>query len=266
MNNQITVLVPFYNPGTYLAQAVESVFKQSHKDWLLILIDDASTEDYLPRLQHYLTDPRVTLVRHLQNMGQSITLNTGLSYTKTRFAVQLDSDDLFFPYTLEYMVRESVQQPENVALICGNMQIFFEDADGRITSKKIRTGASFSGRYQFLLANTTLCPRFYRVSALQKIGGWPLDDPYCGRYREDMRILYRLIEHYRFHWIDKVLYKVRIHKSNHTHQVKLYTEMMEWSVRDALRRWGNYYEPTFETVEGGWKRILGLKPRKSGTG
>ena len=120
-----------------------------------------------------------------------------------------------------------------------------ENGDGEVLQTKIRKGGSFEDPFEFLLANTTLCPRLYRTSALQSIGGWPTDDPYEGRYREDMRTLYRLIEKYKFHWIDKELYIVRLHENNHTKQLDKYLEIMEWSVNNALLRLGDKYEPVF---------------------
>jgi glycosyltransferase involved in cell wall biosynthesis len=42
--SEVTVLIPFYNPGAYIREALASVFAQSYQDWQLILIDDASTD------------------------------------------------------------------------------------------------------------------------------------------------------------------------------------------------------------------------------
>lgn len=240
---------------------IQSVINQTYEKWKLVLIDDASTEDYLPSIQEVLTDRRVILVRNLDNKGQSMSLNKGLEYVETPFVVQLDSDDLFYPYTLEVMMQEALKQSEDVGLICGNMKIIVEDSDGRIKSSRIKKGDSFEDPYDFLLANKTLCPRLYRTTALQRIGGWPTDDPYNGRYREDMRTLYRLIEKFKFHWIDKELYIVRIHQNNHTSQISKYVEMMNWSVNNALQRLGDKYEPVFEDIDDGWKRIAYLKPK-----
>ncbi|MFD0710676.1 glycosyltransferase family 2 protein [Paenibacillus sp. GCM10027626] len=262
MKSQVTVLIPFYNAGRYLKEAIESVFMQTYTNWELILIDDYSTDQYWPVIKRYLDDNRVTLLRHTTNMGQSKSLNTGLKYVKTPFVIQLDADDLFYPYTLEVMVKEALLQPKNIGALSGNAFIFNQNKAGEIVRTEIRKGRSYDEKYDFLLTNRTLMPRFYRTSALQKINGWPTDDPYGGRYREDMRILYRLIEHYDFHWIDELLYQHRRHQTNHTRQVKKYSELVEWSVRDALKRWGDHYSPVFITISDGWKRVSHLEPKK----
>lgn len=263
MKSEVTVLIPFYNPvKKYLYEALDSVFEQSYKNWKMILIDDGSTENDLTGLENCLKDDRVKLIRNAGNLGQSKSLNAGLQMVDTPFVIQLDSDDLFYPDTLKVLVKEARKQPEKVGLICGNTLIFFEDKKGNIKRTKIRKGRSFTDKYDFLLVNKSLMPRFYRTSALKKMNGWPTDDPYEGRYREDMLIMYRLIEYYHFHWIDRNLYKHRRHRTNQTREIDIYAEITKWSIRHTLKRWGNQYQPVFTTNRSGWVIISRLKARK----
>ena len=41
---EVTIVIPFYNPGKYLVKAVASIFQQGYRDWRLILVDDGSTD------------------------------------------------------------------------------------------------------------------------------------------------------------------------------------------------------------------------------
>jgi glycosyltransferase involved in cell wall biosynthesis len=283
MNRIVTVLIPFYNPGAYLLEAIASVFAQSYQDWLLLLIDDASTDNTTARLEEYLKDPRVKLVRHLENQGQSKSMNTGLELVETPFLIQLDADDWFFPNTLEVLVKESVVVPDTIAVLSGNINLVFENRQrgsvhrrnlnssvlkqqARRQSQRgvnmiVKKGRNFQDRYDFLLANSSLWPRFYRTCALRDVGGWPVNDPYEGRYAEDLMILFRLIEHYHFHWVDEVLLNHRRHDNNQTNKLEIYREIMEWTVRDTLKRWGDEYEPIFHTSEGGWITVSELRPK-----
>ena len=79
-----------------------------------------------------------------------------------------------------------------------------------------------------------------------------------------MRTMYRLIEKYKFHWIDKELYIVRIHNNNHTKQLDNYNWMMKWSVKNALQKLGDKYEPEFVKIEDGLQRVAYLKPKRGG--
>ncbi len=74
-------------------EAIESVFSQTYKNWKLILINDASTDNSLSLIEKYLSDDRVSIVHHQHNLGQSSSLNTGLNLVDTPFIIQLDADD-----------------------------------------------------------------------------------------------------------------------------------------------------------------------------
>ncbi|MFJ7367553.1 glycosyltransferase family 2 protein [Peribacillus frigoritolerans] len=272
MESKVTVVIPFYNPGAYILEALDSVYAQTYKDWKIILIDDGSTDDTVVKIKDYLEDPRIKLVRHSQNMGQSKSMNSGLNLVETPFLIQLDADDWFYPYTLEVLLKETetVPNPEGIAVYSGNINLVYKERGGftdykwkRSRVKSIvKKGRSFQDRYEFLLANCSVWPRFYLTSALQRIGGWPVDDPYEGRYAEDIRVLSRLIEHYCFHYVDKALLNHRRHDKNQTNNVQVYRDIMEWTVRDTLKRWGNEYEPIF-TTKNGWISVTGLKPKRN---
>lgn len=281
MGSKVTVLIPFYNPGSYILEALDSVFLQTYKDWQIILIDDASTDNTVTIIEDYLKDPRVRLVRHSQNMGQSKSMNTGLKQVETPFLIQLDADDWFYPHTLEILIKETETNPEEIAVFSGNINVLFEFSKNEAIRKRNRNiqllkkqerlrtkaqtivrGRSFQNRYDFLMANCSVWPRFYLTSALQSVGGWPVDDPYEGRYAEDLSVLLRLIENYRFHWVDEVLMNHRRHNYNQSNMEKIYGEVIEWRVRDTLKRWGDDFEPIFKTTKKGWKVVTQLKAKK----
>lgn len=270
MTSKVSVLIPYYNPGAYIVDAVNSVFSQTYTDWQLILIDDASTDNTEALLEECLKDPRVRMIRHTENSGQSKSMNTGLALVETPFIIQLDADDWFFPYTLEVLLRTAEAEPdEGVAVFSGNMNVVFEknrkrklaikkDAFKRTYRTMLIKGKQFLDRYDFLLSNQSIWPRFYRTLALRSIGGWPTDDPFEGRYAEDIRVLFRLLENYRFHWVDELLLNHRRHPHNQTNQTELYGKIIEWAVRDALRRWGDQFDPIFSKTEQGWTIISQL--------
>lgn len=260
MNPKVTVLIPAYNAGAYLEEALASVFAQTYPNWRVILVDDASTDNSLLSVKEYLADPRVTLVQNFVNRGQSRSLNRGLELVETLYTVLLDADDWFYPYTLEVLARKAEELPEHVAVVSGNLNMVFEDEKGNITGNVIWKNRSYDDPYDFLLSNNSLWPRFYRTSALRYINGWPTDDPFEGRYMED-RILLYLIEHYSFHWIDMLLYKHRRHGRNLTNQLKNYNKVIEWAVRDALKRWGDEYKPVFSAHDLNLKKVIKLLPK-----
>lgn len=262
MENMITVLITFYNPGKYIIDAVNSIFNQTYSDWRILLVDDASTDNSTDLIQSYLQDSRVTLIRHSINQGHAKSLNTGLQQMNTPFFVQLDADDWFYPNTLETLMREAVQQPEDVAVLSGNMNVCWEDAFGNATQSYMMKGRSFSDPYDFIQANTSVWPRCYRTSILKEIGGWPTDVPYEGRYVEDMSILFRLIVNYRFHWIDELMLYHRRHETNNTNDKNEIAITLRCIIEETLKSWGDIYKPIFH-YDSGYLSLAGLQPNSA---
>ncbi|RAP76792.1 glycosyltransferase family 2 protein [Paenibacillus montanisoli] len=260
MESEVTVLIPTYNAGSFLKEAIETVFKQTYEHWKLIVVDDASTDESIAIAKPYLADPRVTYMCNERNIGQSKTMNVGLAAVTTPYVIQLDADDWFFPYTLEVLLAEARNQPEHVGLISGNINSISINPSGGLFFNIVTRNRSFRDKYDFLLSNMSQWPRFYRTSTLKSIGGWPADDPYEGRYMEDKRVLMRLIEVCHFHWIDVPLYIHRRHHHNQTNLIDIYREITEWNIRDALKRWGDEYDPVF-MKENGWIKIVDLRPK-----
>jgi glycosyltransferase involved in cell wall biosynthesis len=96
-----TVVIPCYNYARYLQECVDSVLAQTMPDWEAIVIDDASTDE-TPEVMSRLTDPRIRLVRHEQNLGNIGTYNQGYRMARGEFVVMLSADDRYKP---EYLRR-----------------------------------------------------------------------------------------------------------------------------------------------------------------
>lgn len=108
MSPKISVVIPFYNGAKTLNRAVESVMNQSFEDWELILVDDGSTDDSVRRIQDFLLNPKISLVKQV-NQGVSAARNFGAAHSKGLYLVFLDADDLIEPSHLEDFKREAIK-------------------------------------------------------------------------------------------------------------------------------------------------------------
>lgn len=102
----ITVIVPTYNDGDYLAQALESVLAQTAPPARLAVIDDGSENTKARDIVDGLAskEQRTDIVyRWQENAGPSSARNRGLSLVDTPFVAFLDSDDRMLPDCLEKM-------------------------------------------------------------------------------------------------------------------------------------------------------------------
>jgi glycosyltransferase involved in cell wall biosynthesis len=89
----VSVIIPAYNPGHYLDEAVQSAIAQTFTDWECIVVDDGSTED-LSRVEKM--DPRVRLAKQ-ENRGVAVARNRGLALSGGQYIALLDADDQWVP-------------------------------------------------------------------------------------------------------------------------------------------------------------------------
>ncbi len=91
---RISVVMPVYNGGRYLTEAIDSVLAQSFEDFELIVLDDGSTDDSAEIAQRYAArEPRLSLHR-LPHRGLVATLNHGLELARGDYIARADADDL----------------------------------------------------------------------------------------------------------------------------------------------------------------------------
>jgi glycosyltransferase involved in cell wall biosynthesis len=118
---KVSIVLPVYNGGALLNDAIDSVLSQSLGDFELIVLDDGSTDDTWELLQA-LSDPRIHAYRH-DNMGLPATLNRGISLAKGRYIARLDHDDLMMPSRLEAQAHY-LDAHKDVALLGTAARIF----------------------------------------------------------------------------------------------------------------------------------------------
>lgn len=109
-NPIFSVIIPTYNRVDYLCFTVESVLKQTFKEFELIIVDDGSTDGTKNMVSEY-TDPRLKYVYH-DNKGVSYSRNRGLELSKGVYMAFLDSDDRWVPHKLETTLEYINKYPE----------------------------------------------------------------------------------------------------------------------------------------------------------
>ena len=109
MNNKVDIIVPVYNSQKYISKTINSVFRQTYKNWKLIIIDDASTDDTKKILETIFKKKKVrkkiTILKNNINMGQAFSRNRGLKYSKSKFVTFLDSDDFWQKNKLKKQIK-----------------------------------------------------------------------------------------------------------------------------------------------------------------
>lgn len=94
----VSVIMPVYNGGPYLSEAIESILSQSFENFELIAVDDASSDGSWEILAAYAEkDDRITLVRNEKNLGHCITSNKAIGMARGKYIARQDQDDISMP-------------------------------------------------------------------------------------------------------------------------------------------------------------------------
>lgn len=111
----VTVLMPVYNADRYLVPAIESILRQTFKEFELLIINDAST-DGSGKIIASFSDKRLRVVDNENNLGVTKTLNRGLHLAEGELIARQDADDLSHPERLARQVTFLRAHPD-IALV-----------------------------------------------------------------------------------------------------------------------------------------------------
>ena len=118
--SDLTVLLPVYNgDASFVRQSINSILKQTYKDFILLIIDDGSSKEIKDLLTEFeRKDSRINILRHSTNMGLIYSLNEGLNKATTKWVARMDSDDISEEHRLEWQMDYLIQHPETTVLGC----------------------------------------------------------------------------------------------------------------------------------------------------
>lgn len=111
----VSIIVPVYNSEKYLSECIESIIRQTHKPWELLLIDDGSTDFSGAICDKYSEKDSRIRVFHKANTGVSSARNVGIANATGKWVYFADADDMLYPRTLETLV--SIAEKENLDVL-----------------------------------------------------------------------------------------------------------------------------------------------------
>ncbi|NEW85495.1 MAG: glycosyltransferase [Mariniphaga sp.] len=113
----ISVVMPVYNGGQFLAEAIHSILSQTFFDFEFIIIDDGSTDQTLEIL-HSLKEKKVVVLKNDSNLGNYQSRNIGMGHALGKYICVMDADDVSFPQRLERQFAYMEANPK--VGICGS--------------------------------------------------------------------------------------------------------------------------------------------------
>jgi len=116
---KISIVIPCYNSQCFLADCLDSLLKQTLKEFEIICVDDGSTDDTFEILTAYAQkDARITVLKQ-HNQYAGIARNHGMSHAKGKYLLFLDSDDFFEPMMLEKMYLKAEEHLADICITSG---------------------------------------------------------------------------------------------------------------------------------------------------
>jgi glycosyltransferase involved in cell wall biosynthesis/GT2 family glycosyltransferase len=100
----VSVVIPCFNDGRYLPEALQSVFAQTLQPIEILVVDDGSTDPRTVKLLKTLDRPMVRILHH-ENRGLSAARNTGMRNAEGKYIYFLDADDVIYPECLATLTR-----------------------------------------------------------------------------------------------------------------------------------------------------------------
>lgn len=161
----VSVVVPTYNRAYCVGRAIDSVRKQTHKNWELIVVDDGSTDDTAAFVsKQYGSDPRIRYI-HQTNAGVSAARNTGINAARGNFVAFLDSDDVWKPWKLELQL-ECFRAFPDIGMVWTEFQAV--DAAGKLVTQRYLR--KMYGAYRFFPTSESLFSNSRELSSIVRSG------------------------------------------------------------------------------------------------
>jgi glycosyltransferase involved in cell wall biosynthesis len=88
----VSIIIPCYNQGAYIQDAIDSVIAQTYKNWEIIVVNDGSDNDETISILKEIESSGIQVL-HIKNSGVSVARNIGIQQAKGEYILPLDADD-----------------------------------------------------------------------------------------------------------------------------------------------------------------------------
>jgi len=260
----VSVIMPAYNHERFVGEAIESVLNQTFTDFEFIIINDGST-DGTDRVIRSYNDPRI-LYYTQDNIDAPNTLNRGLSLAKGKYISIINSDDVYHPERLSFLVETA--EVKDAMLVITDL-VFIDESSAVIEDPLHTYNSWYSGlksiyldtgslEKAFFIGNmaVTTSNLFFHSTVIKEIG---LFNSY--RYTHDYDFILRALIKYRDRFLflkDKKYLFYRLHGRNTIKESPLQSHVETMDI--LLRRIPDfiYSEKDKASVETALKSIQDL--------
>lgn len=161
----LSVIIPCYNQGQYLAESIGSVLTSNYNDLEIIVVDDGSSDPVTCRILEQLDYPQTRLIRQ-ENRGLAGARNSGIAQASGVYILPLDADDRIGPQYLSQAVAALEEDPNLGIVYCRAEKFGAESGPWRLPTYS---------RWRMGLGNVIFCSAVFRRVDWQQAGGYAAD-------------------------------------------------------------------------------------------
>lgn len=163
----VSIVMPCYNDGQYILDAVASCYSQDYADWELIIVDDGSSDGQTLSVLKSLPDERISVIR-TSHVGPSAARNTAISRATGKYILPLDADDCIGPDYIGKAVQVLEKQAEVGIVYCHAELFGMQQGPWQLPDFAME---------HFLVDNCIFITALFRKSDWEKVGG------FCTQFR-----------------------------------------------------------------------------------
>jgi len=165
----VSVVMPVYNAGGFLVEAIEGIFKQTYRNFELIIVNDASTDESLKIAKKYQKKypKKIALINLEANMnhGGDSCANLGIKKAKGKYIARMDADDIAAPDRLEKQVM-FLEKNKHIFLVGSNADVI--NKKGKIVGEKNEPLSSYEIFSEYIYFNPIIHPTIMFRNQLKK--------------------------------------------------------------------------------------------------
>jgi len=168
-----STIIAVYNRHELIVRTLESVLDQSVDDHEVIVVDDGSTDDTPNTLDRF--SDRITVIRQ-DNAGPGVARNRGIEAAQGQYITLIDSDDLWFPWTLS-AYRKAIKEFDEPSFVASVEWDFHHESDLTIVREQAYEAVAYPDYFASYADQrwVPLCGVAVRADAMREAGGFAAD-------------------------------------------------------------------------------------------
>jgi len=167
-NNQplVSVIMPCFNDGNYIKDAIDSVFTQTYKNIDLTIINDCSTDKNTNNILSSISHPKIKILHNESNMGPSGTRNKGIAKADGKYILPLDADDIIDITYVEKAIK-IIENNDSIGAVYCKAELFgMKNGPWNLPDYSLD---------HMLLDNIVFITALFRKEDWEKVGGFSVE-------------------------------------------------------------------------------------------